>query len=470
MTGDAAITVDGLRIDAGSQTLVHEVGFTLPSGSVLVMMGETGSGKSLVAQAVMGCLPSGLSASGRIAVAGRRTVEERKGLWGRHLALLPQEPWNALDPTMRVGKQVALAPVLLGRSGWRAALRQAGGLLDRLGLAGAERRYPFQLSGGMAQRVAFAAATITGPAALIADEPTKGLDADRRDAIAAQLLGAAGQGAAVMVITHDVALARRLGGRMMVMLRGEVVEEGETAVLLDAPTHAYTRRLMAADPARWRPAAVNGQTAAPPVLEAEGVALTRGGRTLFSGVDLALSPGRVVAVSGPSGCGKTSLGNLLLGLLPPGAGRVRRSDSNLLRYQKLHQDPIAAFAPSVSLRTGLTDLCRRHRLNWAAARELLERMGLDEALLDRRPAAVSGGELQRVALARALLLDPCFLFADEATSRLDPLTQADVMGLLRGLVRDQGLAMLMVTHDPALAAGMADHRLALAPPGTRQRL
>jgi peptide/nickel transport system ATP-binding protein len=454
----AAIEVKDLQIRAAAGLLVRDVSFTIRPGEILVVMGETGSGKSLVAQAVMGTLPSELSATGEIRIEGK-IPEDPRALWGRRIALLPQEPWLALDPTMRIEKQVALSPALVEGNSWLQAGQRARQALDRLGLAASRRAYPFELSGGMAQRAAYAATTVTDAPILIADEPTKGLDAARRNDIADQMRALVMAGAAVMVITHDIALAQRLGGRMQVMLAGEIIESGQTANILTDPQHVYTKALLAADPSGWIP--LPGR-ATQPVIEGRGLSKSLGGSQLFDGLNVSVGSGEIVAVSGPSGCGKTTLGNILLGVVKPGQGVVVRKTAPSVKFQKIYQDPVAAFAPAMTLRQALMDVCRLHRVEWSAAAGLLAAMGVGEDLLERRPGAVSGGELQRIALTRALLVEPHFLFADEATSRLDPLTQAEVMRLLRRLVEEREMAVLLVTHDPAIAKGMAARTMDLA--------
>ncbi len=460
----SALRVEDLDVFAGPRKLVDGASFAVEAGGMLVILGESGSGKSLLMQAVMGTLPKGLSCRGRIVLDGREIAglgsEDRRALWGRSMSLLPQEPWSALDPLMPAEEQVAEVHALVRGRPWNESRSLARAALQKLGLAGAERRLPFRLSGGMAQRVALAATEAGGARILIADEPTKGLDADRRDEVAGLLKAQAAGGAAVVVITHDVALARTLGGQALIMLDARIIETGETENVLSHPRETYTKRFLAADPSGWRP--LERPAGRAPVIEGMGLAKSLGGRKLFEAVDVALGAGEIMAASGPSGCGKTTLGNLLLGLLEPDAGSVRRLASVAPhRFQKLYQDPIAAFAPGASLWTALEDVIRRHGLNWRRADELLERMRVGPELLDRLPGEVSGGELQRIALARALLVDPVFLFADESTSRLDPITQQEVMDLLKGVVTDHGLAVLMVTHDRALAAGMASRILAL---------
>jgi peptide/nickel transport system ATP-binding protein len=452
------LIVEKLSIRGPEGPLLEPVSFALQPGRPLVLLGETGSGKSLLAQAVMGVLPPGLVAHGRILLDGRDLLalgaRERRALWGRRIAMLPQEPWAALDPTMRAGEQVGEVDRLVHRRSRAEAAARTAARLARLGLAGAGGRFPFQLSGGMNQRVALAATEAAGAGLLIADEPTKGLDAALRDTAGTLLRAEAEAGRMLLVITHDVALARQLGGDALVMLAGAVVEQGSLPGLLEAPRHGYTRRLVAAEPARWP--RWTQRPPGRPVVEARGLRKRLGGQELFGGLDLGIAEGQVTAVAGRSGCGKTSLGNLLLGLLPPDAGAVSRAGW-VARFglQKLYQDPLAGFAPHQALGQGLQELQRRHGLEDAETRRLLPRLKLAPGLLARRPAEVSGGELQRFGLLRALLLRPALLFADEATSRLDPLTQQEIMALLGESVAERNMALLVVTHETALAEAVA---------------
>ncbi|MCQ4161587.1 ATP-binding cassette domain-containing protein [Roseomonas sp. GC11] len=463
-----SLIVEGLSIHGPEGCIVRDVGFTARPGEPMVLLGETGSGKSLVAQAVMGVLPAGLRAEGRILLDGQDllalSARERRGLWGRRIAMLPQEPWSALDPTMRAFGQVEEVHRLVrGRPAAEAA-GAARADLARLGLATAARRYPFELSGGMNQRVALAATHAAGAPVLIADEPTKGLDAAMRDTAAALLLGEAREGRILLVITHDVVLAGYLGGEAVVMLEGQAVESGPLRQLLAAPRHEYTRRLVAADPARWASWPARPVPGGRALVEGRGLHKRLGGRELFGGLTLEVAAGEVLAVSGPSGCGKTTLGNMLLGLARPDAGEVRRRpDLGPLSFQKLYQDPMAAFPPTGTLGQALTELLRRHAIPRAPAEALMRRLRLTEVLLGRRADQVSGGQLQRFGLLRALLLKPALLFADEATSRLDPVTQQEVMDLLREVVAEQGTALLVVTHEEALAAKVAGRVVHLAP-------
>ena len=469
------LDVAGLRVieSAGGKAIVDGVDLRVAAGSVLTLLGESGSGKSLLAQAVMGTLATGLRAEGGITIAGQRfdagDQPSRQRLWGRDVALLPQEPWLALDPTMCVRQQVAETHELVAGLAVDESREAALNDLRQLGLQDAARLYPHQISGGMAQRVAFLATHAAGAKLLIVDEPTKGLDSGKRAELLAMLRAALADGMAVLCITHDVWLARALGGEIAVMLDGTVIEQGSTAHVLAQPSHAYTRALLAADPASWpvRPAArVPGEV----VASVREVEKSFGRRCLFSGISVDIRRGEVVAITGESGAGKTTFGNLLLGLLKPDAGMVTRA-TGLARtaFQKLYQDPAAAFAPTVTLRTALADMLALHGLTWDAATPLLARLRLGEHLLGRLPSQVSGGELQRFALARVLLLKPALIFADEPTSRLDPVTQQETLELLLEAAGDSGCAVLLVTHDAEIARAVAQREITLGGGGVGLR-
>lgn len=464
------LSANDISVHAGVDQLVAPVSLALAAGRPFTILGETGSGKSLLAQAIIGTLPSGLRAEGQVTLEGHALDLARPGghraLWGRVIGVLPQEPWLSLDPLMRARAQVAEGHALVRGLGWAEAGAAADRDLAGLGLQDAGDRRPDQLSGGMAQRVAFAAARTGGARIVVADEPTKGLDVARRDEVIALLLHEVQAGGALLTITHELALARRMGGELAVMLKGRVVERGPAEQVLSNPRHDYTRRLIAADPANW-PKRPPRPVAGDPVLRAEGLAVSRGGRRLFAGLDLDLHSGQITGIWGPSGCGKSTLGDLLLGLARPEEGRVtRRAGLAPQRFQKLYQDPPSAFPRTRPLGRALDDLVRLHRLDRTRIPALMARLRLNPILLTRRPTEVSGGELQRLALLRLLLLDPVFLFADEPTSRLDLITQAEVTALLVEIARETGMALLIVSHDPDLLACTADRVISLDPAKT----
>lgn len=250
-----AIHIKGLQVDDGQKTLLQALDFTIHPGTALTLIGESGSGKSLLAHALMGTLPAPLTGRGEMVSGGRHhnlaDTPRLRTLWGRELAMLPQEPVLALDPTMGLLAQV--------EEGWlpggKEARSRARAALERFGLAGREGAFVHQLSGGMAQRAAFAAATLGEARLLVADEPTKGLDSRAAARLGALLLGYLARGRHLLTITHDLSLARALGGWVLVVKGGEIVEQGPAERVLHTPSHAYTRALLAAEPSAWPEAA-----------------------------------------------------------------------------------------------------------------------------------------------------------------------------------------------------------------------
>lgn len=457
-----------LSVTHAGTVLVDVSGLDFEPGVPVTIVGESGSGKSLLAHAIMGTLPANLQARGRLAVDGYsydladRTNRHR--LWGPVMALLPQEPGRALDPTMRAREQVAEGAASFAADK-TAARRSAGALLASLGLGHASAAFPHTLSGGMAQRVAFAAATIGGARVLIADEPSKGLDRRARAELAEILNRHVDGGGVLLTITHDLDLARELGGVVLVMKDAHVLEQGPARRVLTEPAHPYTRRLLAAEPARWTYPWTRAEApvaAGTPLISGKGLAKTLGGQQLFSDLSVSIGSGERVSISGPSGSGKTTLGNVLLRLLPPDTGRVDHSRAlRGGRLQKLYQDPALAFASRVRLRDSFGDVLRRHRLKPDRLEELMATLRLAPALLQRMPGQISGGELQRLAIIRSMLLEPALVFADEPTSRLDLITQEETISGLMDQVGRLGSALILVTHDDALAGAVTQRHLPL---------
>lgn len=463
------LKTESLEILTLEARLVDPLSIELFPGEVLTIIGETGSGKSLFAQGVVGNLPPGLHACGHIQFADGFSEEGqsrgRQALWGREISVLPQEPWLSLDPTMRALSQVSETYEYVVGVGKDEARRSAKGDLSRLGLEHAQEKYPFQLSGGMAQRLAFAATNAGGAKVMVADEPTKGLDSARIGEVIALLQAGLQNGGALLIITHDIEVARRLGGTVMIMLKGKVIETGSAEQVLNNPQHTYTQQLLNAEPASWK-VTKRERTQGGPVVRVRDLGVDRGGRALFRQLSFDVRPGEIVGVTGPSGCGKSTLGDVLLGLMTSTEGSVsKRADVPRVAYQKLFQDPVAAFPPTVTLARNLADLVKLHKLDANRIGPLLQRLRLVPELLNRLPGNVSGGELQRFSLLRVLLINPVFIFADEPSSRLDLITQKEVLELLVEAAKESDTAVLLVSHDEALIEAVSDQRIRLGEHG-----
>lgn len=454
MSTDLLIEARNVSVRSAKQILLRELSFSLHAGEVLTILGESGAGKSLLADALMGNLPAGLLAGGEVWLQGKTSAaadtRARRPFWGRNISLLPQEPALALNPVRRIGSQLAEVFRLVKGHTPEDVPALTGRALEAAGLKAASAQHPWQLSGGMAQRAVTSMALAGGASVLIADEPTKGLDAHWRNQVIGMLRDVRDAGGAVLLITHDLRVAEALGGRMMVLRGGELTEAGTTEEILRAAKHPYTQALLAADPSHWT--ARTAPATGPAILQARGLAKAFNGRTLFARLDLDLHAGDRFAVQGPSGTGKSTLGNVLLGLLPADAGTLIRAPGlAATAFQKLYQDPVASFAPKATLASSLRDAVRLHGDSWPALQERLARLRVDESLLQRRPHEVSGGELQRIALARVLTARPALLFADEPTSRLDPITQKQALELLGDAMDESGAALMLVTHDEDIA-------------------
>lgn len=459
-----ALEVENLCVFAGPRRLLGPVNFSLNKGETLVVMGETGAGKSLIAQAILGTLPAALRMEGSISINEQRVdtmdIVERAALWGREITTLPQEPWLALGPLMASWKQVAETHVHVAGLSSQDAKQEAAKDLVALGIDASETRFPGQLSGGMAQRVSFAAATAGRAPILLADEPTKGLDHDRRDKVVSLLSEVPKQGGTLLAITHEAFVARALGGKTMVLRDGNLIEQGETEDVLANPQDHYTKELLTADPVYWTKPQQTSLGA--PILTAQNLKIGRGGKTLIDSFDLTLHEGEKIAIVGPSGVGKSTLLDVLGGLIIPLNGTVVRADSmDRHGVQKLYQDPPAAFPRHVELGQSLRDIAKLHNMPWDYIETKLEELKLSPELLNRLPNAVSGGELQRISIIRALIVRPKILLADEPTSRLDPITQRETMDLLAMISNREKLAVVLVTHDKNMAEIWADKTVSI---------
>jgi peptide/nickel transport system ATP-binding protein len=506
------LSVDALRVAYGPRVrprpgdrptaadVVRDVSFQVLPGEVVALVGESGSGKSTTAHSVVGLLPgSGHVTGGTVTLGSRKTALSLTGLapcaWqrvrGARIGLVPQDPAVALNPVTRIGDQVAEVLRIHGLAGRRRARERAVEILRSVGLDHPEARawqFPHELSGGMRQRVLIGIALACEPEMVIADEPTSALDVTVQRTVLDLLADLTSRtGTAVLLITHDLAVAADRADKVVVLSEGEIVEQGPTAQVLGAPQHPYTRRLLATAPSltdvRVRDDQPDPPAATAPLLEVEGLTKIfrlpggRGGQSSVTAVDdvsFRLFPGRTLALVGESGSGKSTTAQLVLGLTQADSGSVhfagtevdgrdRQALRDLRRRSALvHQNPYASLEPRFTIGQIVDEPLRAHRLGTAADRrarvaELLDLVRLPADYVDRRPAELSGGQRQRVAIARALALDPELVVLDEPTSALDVSVQAQILDLLARLQEDKHLTYLFISHNLAVVRQVADH-------------
>ena len=481
-----------LRYPGSDHWTLNGLDLSLEAGETLALVGSSGCGKSTVARAVMQLLPMGTICEGGLKLTGQDPRQLNRPalrrLRGQAAGLVFQDPMTRLNPLMPVGEHL-LDTLKAHRSSTSAQWRKtrALDLLERVGI-GAQRfrAYPHELSGGMRQRLAIALAIALEPPLLIADEPTTSLDVAVAGQVMAELSGLCRElGSALLLISHDLAMASRWCERMAMLDGGRRVEEGPSHQLLTQPQSSVGKRLVASALARE-----GGQSPERPSSEAvlrvdamrcwHGIGGMPWSPVWLKAVDdvsFELLAGESLGVVGASGCGKSTLCRALMGLNSIRGGQVHLLGQDLLRLrgpslrvarraiQMVFQDPLACLNPALSVADAIADPLLIHGLcSKAAARErarsLLEQVGLSPAdqFQDRLPKQLSGGQQQRVAIARALALEPKVLICDESVSMLDAEVQAEVLDLLRQLQHKLGLAMIFVTHDLAVASGFC-HRV-----------
>jgi peptide/nickel transport system ATP-binding protein len=486
------LRIDDLRVryrsEGGPVSALEGVSLTVARGEVVALVGESGSGKSTLAQSVIGLLgTSGEITGGTITFDGEAvdTGSERalRRIRGARIGFVPQDPGLSLNPVRRVGDQVAEALLVHGLANRREAVVRAVELLADAGLDRPELRaaqYPHELSGGQRQRVLIAAALIAGPELVIADEPTSALDATvaRRvlDKLAAQT---AATGTAVLLITHDLAIAAERADRLVVLSGGEIVETGPTATVLTDPRHPYTKRLLAASPSLapfegFRPTRTREGSPLLAVRDVHKHFRVHGASvTAVAGVGFELGRGETLSLVGESGSGKSTTARIALRLTAPDSGSVSFDGQELTeikgarlralrrRFQVVYQNPYSSLDPRWRVSSIIEEPLRAYgvgdrRSRQARVRELLGQVALPENFAQRRPAELSGGQRQRVAIARAMALHPELLVLDEPVSALDASVQAQILELLDRLQAELGLSYLFISHDLAVVRRISD--------------
>jgi microcin C transport system ATP-binding protein len=478
------------RNRGGENVVVDDISFHIEKGETLALVGESGSGKSMTALSILRLLPpAGLwRPNSKILFEGRDLLSlserELRGVRGSDISMVFQEPMTSLNPLHTIERQIAEVIQLHQPMNDRAARARVIELLTEVGIPEPETRlqsYPHQLSGGQRQRVMIALALANRPKLFIADEPTTALDVTVQAQILRLLKSLKDKhNMAMLFITHDLGIVRKVADRVSVMKDGKIVEENTVAELFARPQHPYTQALIAAEP-KGAPAPLHPE--APIVAETDDLRVwfpirrgflrkTVGHIKAVDGISLQIRKGETLGVVGESGSGKTTLGLAMLRLISS-QGKIVFLGSPLqgLRFKEMRpfrrdmqivfQDPYGSLSPRMSAADIVGEGLRVHQPKLSAgerdarAAKALSEVGLDPAMRHRYPHEFSGGQRQRIALARAIVLEPTFVVLDEPTSALDMMIQAQMVDLLRELQKRRDLTYMFISHDLKVVAALA---------------
>ncbi|MCX7174937.1 MAG: ABC transporter ATP-binding protein [Proteobacteria bacterium] len=487
------VHVSGLRVvvrnDGGEEVaIVADVGFSIPQGEVLALIGESGSGKTTIALALMGYTRSGCRISGGTIRVGDVDIlsldaTQLCGIRGDKITYIAQSAAAAFNPAITIMNQVIEPALLHGLMTRAAAEEKAVALFRSLSLPDPDnigRRYPHQVSGGQLQRLMAAMALITDPALVIFDEPTTALDVTTQiDVLRAFKKVIKERGATAVYVSHDLAVVAQMADRIVVLNHGEIRECGVTGQILDAPADAYTQTLMAAAVPRLRQSLPAALAEAPaPLLAVEGLMAGYGGTPVLDDINLAIKRGSTLGVIGESGSGKSTLARVIAGLIAPARGRVlfngeplagsltERTREQLRRIQIVFQNADTALNPSLSIARILArplafyrglrgDACTRR------ITELLDLVRLPADIATRLPGELSGGQKQRINLARALAAEPDLILCDEVTSALDTVVGAAILDLLAELRQELKVSYMFISHDISTVRAVCDEIVVL---------
>ena len=498
---------------------VSDVSWNVKKGETLAIVGESGSGKSVSALAILKLIPNppGKITTGSIFFEGKNIVKtsdtEIRNIRGKKISMIFQEPMTSLNPLMTIGKQISEVLDRHLTLSKKETYQKAKNILDIVQIPDSKRwlnGYPHEMSGGMRQRVMIAMALVCEPAVLIADEPTTALDVT----IQAQILGLIKKlqkdiGMSVVFITHDMGVVAEIADRVVVMLGGKKVEEGNVNEIFHNPKHPYTKSLLAVVPrlgsmrGRSLPAKFsnldikrtegddvietnnnelidikdNVRKSEPPILEIENLTtrfsikssfgFSKGNVHAVEGIDLLLQQGETIGIVGESGCGKSTLGKSIMRLVEPNSGKIKIKGKDIISLSKkdmfpirkdvqiVFQDPYSSLNPRLTVGQIVSEGMKLHKVCHETEIkdkliEVFKKVGLSEYHINNYPHEFSGGQRQRIGIARALALSPSIIIADEAVSALDVSIQAQVINLMMELQEEYGLSYLFISHDMAV--------------------
>jgi microcin C transport system ATP-binding protein len=475
---------------------VDRISFDVKRGETMAIVGESGSGKSVSALSVVKLLayPAASHPSGEILFKGRDMLtaseSELRGIRGNDITMVFQEPMTSLNPLQTIEQQIGEILELHGKASGSNIRPRVIELLSKVGIPNVEERltaYPHQLSGGQRQRVMIAMALANEPDLLIADEPTTALDVTVQAQILALLKKLqAEHGMAILFITHDLGIVRKLAHKVCVMRKGKIVEAGTVAEVFGKPQHPYTQALLASEP-KGRPALPD--LSRKTIMETDKLKIwfpikkgflrsTVGHVKAVDEISLTVREGETVGVVGESGSGKTTLGQAVLRLIKSDGPIVfmgQRIDGHLFKQMRplrkdlqiVFQDPFGSLSPRLSVAEIVAEglVVQNKSLGYAERRDIvakaLQDVGLDPAAMDRYPHEFSGGQRQRIAIARAMALNPKFVVLDEPTSALDKTVQVQIVELLRKFQAERGLAYLFISHDLQVVRALANELIVM---------
>ena len=462
--------------DLSDEDAVKGISFAVQTGEIAAIVGESGSGKSMTALSIMGLLKKHAEVQGSIFLDDMDLLaldkKQRHACMGDEIAMIFQEPMTSLNPVMRVGKQVdeilRLHPDSMEKGKRSKADRkrrvlEAFGNVDLPNPEEIYNKYPHELSGGMRQRIMIAMATVCRPKLLIADEPTTALDVQTQEQILKLLKKIHKESnLSILMISHDLNVVANLAERIIVMNRGEIVEQGETGKVLQSPEHEYTKKLLASVPKGKK---VPSEHSEEIVIEARDLSIYypegRKQQFVINHLNFEIRKGEILGLVGRSGLGKPTISKTILGLHRTYTGTYV---NHAKHSQMIFQDPFSSLNPAKTIgwileeplrvRTNMEPAARRKKVT-----EMLGKVGLPEEYYKRKPGELSGGQRQRVSIALAIIGGADFIIADEPVSALDVTIQAQILELLLQLQKEFGLSMLFISHDIHVIEKMCDRVL-----------
>lgn len=462
--------------DLSDEDAVKGISFAVQTGEIAAIVGESGSGKSMTALSIMGLLKKHAEVQGSIFLDDMDLLaldkKQRHACMGDEIAMIFQEPMTSLNPVMRVGKQVdeilRLHPDSMEKGKRSKADRkrrvlEAFGNVDLPNPEEIYNKYPHELSGGMRQRIMIAMATVCRPKLLIADEPTTALDVQTQEQILKLLKKIHKESnLSILMISHDLNVVANLAERIIVMNRGEIVEQGETGKVLQSPEHEYTKKLLASVPKGKK---VSSEHSEEIVIEALDLSIYypegRKQQFVINHLNFEIRKGEILGLVGRSGLGKTTISKTILGIHRTYTGTYV---NHAKHSQMIFQDPFSSLNPAKTIgwileeplrvRTNMEPAARRKKVT-----EMLGKVGLPEEYYKRKPGELSGGQRQRVSIALAIIGGADFIIADEPVSALDVTIQAQILELLLQLQKEFGLSMLFISHDIHVIEKMCDRVL-----------